>query len=1141
MSESNFCSNEVILYNKSGCTYFNLGEIELAEQAFRQALDIEPTDANAIINLLYLQVFMKDQNSVFNKKNPLLYSSKKLDHNHSALNRDTLTLKDNLNGTQHSKNFTQLIPLTFTVETILGCNFQCPECAVGGDFIVRKKGWMNFERFKIIADKIRPYCQYLYLHIWGEPLLNKDIFKMISYASRFTKTHISTNGNLMTEETAARLIRSGVSDIIVSIDGVSQEIYERYRVGGQVEKAINALKNLKKFKNQFGSNVNIHPQYIVFKHNQHEMQKFNELCRTIGFKPIFKAPYIRHQNSQFKLSDYSQFTRPVYQKLSNLRAAMRDCPNAENVFTILLDGSVVLCCHDHGGATCYGNIFDQSVEDIWNSDEFRKERHNILSGKAPKFCLDNCMTWFLDKNQSEDISQQKKCEKDKHTATLNNNLITSNDVTFNSGDDQTRNSLLNGRKLNLCSGSNKIRGFVNIDFLPGADLVIDLEKDLLPFTENSVDVVVCNSAINYFTRNRAQEIITDVYRVLKPGGIARFGTQDLRVLVEKYISNDKEFYFQKLPDGSERFPGTTIGDKLNEFFYGFGVRDKHCKYLYDYESLKVLIQNAGFKSILQKGFKESLIPEIERIDNRPKQMFFLEAVKTSADTNLADLKNLTGLKPIESIMPEQALASLNHNFEKIRATAFKKWENGQLEKAWQLFLQVLELKADDTSTVLQCIEILENHGRYEDILKVCKNYLATKPSDQHIRKIFHNVQYKINMDIPDSKEVAQARADIAQLNVHKNDIHSDEKHLKACLQWLTRAQQAHSGGGVSSIYHLETKAWNVDYPETTGYIIPTFLSYYKYSGIETYLRSAVEMGDWEVDIQAPDGGVGEPLGVYGLQPRVFNTGQVLFGWIALYKQTGDSKYLEAARKAANWIVECQDPDGKWSRNTYMGPKAYHSRVAWSLLELYNLSKEKKLQIAASNAINWILSLGHENGWFGKNSLTTPGKPWTHLIGYVLVGLLESCMLDSHNSNITNLLSLLTNAAKNLADYCIKSAEISGNGQLKTLPGTFDQNWMSNDNWTCVTGNAQIAFFLRKMFALFNDDMLITASDHLIKNLKSIHFVDGISDPNLHGGLPGSYPIGGGYASNAIPNWGVKFFADSLLLRTASFSDQKYLG
>lgn len=70
--------------------------------------------------------------------------------------------------------FKKQYPEMFMVETVMGCNLQCPECALGGGYITRAKGCMSFERFKIIADKIRPYAKYLYLHIWGEPLLNKD-------------------------------------------------------------------------------------------------------------------------------------------------------------------------------------------------------------------------------------------------------------------------------------------------------------------------------------------------------------------------------------------------------------------------------------------------------------------------------------------------------------------------------------------------------------------------------------------------------------------------------------------------------------------------------------------------------------------------------------------------------------------------------------------------------------------------------------------------------------------------------------------------------------------------------------------------------------------------------------------------------
>ena len=99
-----------------------------------------------------------------------------------------------MNEIRYPEQFEQIIPRIFVVETVLGCDLKCPECAVGGNRITKKKGWMRFEQFKVIADKIRPFCKYLYLHHNGEPMLNKDIFKMIQYSSSFTGTNISTNG-----------------------------------------------------------------------------------------------------------------------------------------------------------------------------------------------------------------------------------------------------------------------------------------------------------------------------------------------------------------------------------------------------------------------------------------------------------------------------------------------------------------------------------------------------------------------------------------------------------------------------------------------------------------------------------------------------------------------------------------------------------------------------------------------------------------------------------------------------------------------------------------------------------------------------------------------------------------------------------
>lgn len=82
------------------------------------------------------------------------------------------------------------------------------------------------------------------------------------------------------------------------------------------------------------------------------------------------------------------------------------------------------------------------------------------------------------------------------------------------------------KKVNLGCGSQKIPGYCGVDFGGKVDLKLNLDEGILPFKNSSVETVTCISAINYFTRRRGEEIIKEVYRILQPGGITRFGVQD---------------------------------------------------------------------------------------------------------------------------------------------------------------------------------------------------------------------------------------------------------------------------------------------------------------------------------------------------------------------------------------------------------------------------------------------------------------------------------------------------------------------------------------------------------------------------------------------------------------------------------------
>ena len=1091
-----------IHYNCALC-HIKLGNLKLAEDELMHECSINPNHKDALKLLLSIR-----------EKHATTLNQNESSGTVSTINNHSIT----------PCATKETIPATFTIETSLACNLKCPECALGGGMIQRPKGFMTFDDFKILADKIRPYVKYLYLHLWGEPMLNPDIFAMIRYASAFTRTNISTNGMNMTPEMAEELITSGVTEIIVSIDGVTQEVYEQYRVGGDVHKAFTSLTMLQQLNIKHGSRVNISPQFVVFRHNQHEMPQYQKACHTIGLQPTFKAPYIRTINSRIAYSDDPKFSRPHYSDIPPLKKAMMECPNPVDVFTVLMDGSVVICCHDYAGHTSFGNLFHQDVLAIWQSRHYRKFRESILTGHAPDFCVKNCMSYFLDDKPS------------KTTGFGNDNTEHSDALThtpLSSAENCT------SVKVNLCGGPRKIDGYVNVDISAQADIVIDLERDLLPFPDNSADVVVCISAINYFTRKRAGEIINDVYRILREGGIARFATQDLRLLARYYLEQNREFYFQKLANGQVRFPGRTFADKLNEFFYGFHSGDKHCQYVYDFEALRELFIEAGFSVVEEKRYQESRIPGIESIDNRPEQMFFLEAIKkTGCLENDSEIKIGNLLRKIRgSVQKKQTLiAQEGSEYDQ----AVQLWSVGLHEQAWQHLLKALDNAPGNRMAVTMCAGILKKSNRLDNLISLYENYLSHGTGDSEIQSELADARNKkLTAEVP-AVLINQRRVLLDKQFARQNSVQDDKTHLAGCIKWLSVAHDVNKRGGVAAYYYLDSERWEVDYPETTGYIIPVFLCYYRLTGDEEYLKRAVAMGDWEISIQYPGGGVGEPVGVYGLKPRVFNTSQIMLGWLALYRETGKDKYLEAAKMAADWIVTNQDTDGNWTRNTYRGPRAYKSRVAWSLLELFALTGAKKYQEAADRCISWVMDKSNPNGWFADNSLSASEKPWTHLIGYVLTGLLEIYRLDNASFDRRNVLNVLQNAAKAIAGFYLKQKKNAG-ANFVTLVGTFDSAWQSKDNWSCVTGTAQLEFFLRRMLRYVNDPQFLKAADMLIEDLKKLQMLDGFDNPNIFGGMPGSYPIGVGYCAYSIPNWGVKFFADSLLQRLLSEENQGFLG
>ncbi len=344
-----------------------------------------------------------------------------------------------------------------------------------------------------------------------------------------------------------------------------------------------------------------------------------------------------------------------------------------------------------------------------------------------------------------------------------------------------------------------------------------------------------------------------------------------------------------------------------------------------------------------------------------------------------------------------------------------------------------------------------------------------------------------------------------------------ESALDEAVNWLARSHDATGRRGSSRGYSLLT-GWAPAFPETTGYIIGTMLAYAQPREREDLIERAREMGDWELEVQAADGGIMQGL-INGRRRRsiAFNTGMVMHGWLDLLAATHDQRYLEAASRAGRFLVERQHPDGAWrGESSYKGiPHTYKSRVSWALLRLAEATGDGDFRQAASRNLDWVLSTQRPNGWFEHCAFEPGTLPNTHGIAYTLRGLVESYALVGDERYLS--------AAKLTSRVLMDQLRQRG-----TLPATWRADWTPAVSYRCLTGIVQLGGTWLRIHEL-TGEAAFKVSGLLAVEHPASHQLAGRM-PELRGALPGSFPIYGSYAPLACPNWATKFLADALMLR-----------
>ena len=290
------------------------------------------------------------------------------------------------------------LPISLSVEPTTACNLSCPECPSGLKSFTRPTGTIKLDFFKETIDAVHKELIYLRFYFQGEPFLHKGSLDMVKYASsKGIYTATSTNAHFLTDEMARETVESGIDRLIISIDGITQETYEQYRVGGQVLKVVEAAKHIVKWKKELKSKTPLVVfQFLVVRPNEHQINDVKDLAKEIGVDDIwFKTAQIydfeNDPNNLIPLNDtFSRYKKNEKGVTIQKNKMQNHCWKMWHSNVITWDGKVVPCCFDKDAKHQLGNLSDTSMKNIWQNEKYNTFRKELMQGRKNIDICSNC-------------------------------------------------------------------------------------------------------------------------------------------------------------------------------------------------------------------------------------------------------------------------------------------------------------------------------------------------------------------------------------------------------------------------------------------------------------------------------------------------------------------------------------------------------------------------------------------------------------------------------------------------------------------------------------------------------------------------------------------------------------------------------
>jgi radical SAM protein with 4Fe4S-binding SPASM domain len=296
------------------------------------------------------------------------------------------------------------LPVTISIEPTTACNLRCPECPSGLRAFSRPTGNLQADFFRQTIDSLYRDLTYLIFYFQGEPYIHPQFLDMVSYASRkgiYTIT--STNGHFLNDENARKTVESGLSRLIISVDGTTQEVYEQYRVGGKLENVLQGARNVVKWKKALGASTpHVIFQFLVVRPNEHQIPEIKRLAAEIGVDEVKlkTAQVYDYENGNPlipTISKYARYRQDADGKWQVKNRLLNHCWKLWHACVISWDGRVAPCCFDKDLQHQLGDLRRQSLREIWKGPAYDHFRRQLLKGRDQidicTNCTEGCKVW----------------------------------------------------------------------------------------------------------------------------------------------------------------------------------------------------------------------------------------------------------------------------------------------------------------------------------------------------------------------------------------------------------------------------------------------------------------------------------------------------------------------------------------------------------------------------------------------------------------------------------------------------------------------------------------------------------------------------------------------------------------------------